>query len=90
MMVRCATVIVVLFAGCRDNEDAALCTNDSDCGVGTCIVAPVSRETYCADAAPGCPTHQRWASTAGDELAGQCVGAGSGTDAGVVDTGGTP
>lgn len=80
-------LVAGLIAGCRDNEDASLCAVDKDCGVGGCLVAPVSRLSYCADAAPGCPTHQRWASTAGDELAGQCIAMESTIDAGVIHDG---
>jgi hypothetical protein len=72
----------VAFA-CNDNENATLCKSNTDCGTGTCTIAPVSRLAYCADVAPGCATGFRWASTAGDELAGQCVAPEVSVDAGV-------
>lgn len=77
-------VAAILFAGCRDNEDAVLCTRDSDCAQ-TCMTAPVSRLGYCAVAARGCQTQWRWDDSAGDELAGQCVALDT-IDAGVADS----
>lgn len=74
----------VLSAGCEDNEDAVLCTGDATCGGGVCLVAPVSQLQYCADPSAGCATHHRWASTAGDELAGLCVASEAPSDAGVA------
>jgi hypothetical protein len=84
------SLVAGLIVGCRDNEDASLCMTDEDCHGGACLVAPVSRLSYCADASPGCPTHQRWADTAGDELAGQCVAVESTLDAGLESGGGAP
>jgi len=72
------SVLVALSAlgvctACRDNEDSTICGADVDCGSGVCLVAPVSRLEFCADLAHGCSTGHRWASSAGDGLAGLCV-----------------
>ena len=66
---------------CKDNEDSTICSADGDCGSGSCIVAPISQLEFCADVARGCPTGHRWASSAGDGLAGFCV------DPNLVDAG---
>lgn len=76
---------LVVFVACRNNEDSTTCSSDTDCGSnGSCLVAPVSKLQFCAEAARGCPTGQRWAASAGDELAGECV-VPTPTDAGVPD-----
>lgn len=82
---------VALSTGCYDDvESSKLCREDSDCGDGKCVVAPVSNLLFCAENDRGCPTGQRWAENAGDRLAGKCVEAPSemvdaGVDAVVVD-----
>lgn len=75
-----------LSGGCLDNEGALLCTGDEECGGdNVCFIAPISRLQYCADRYPGCESGYRWASTAGDELAGMCVTDAPGSDSALVD-----
>lgn len=62
-----------LVAACHDNEDSSTCRSGIDCGTtGGCRVAKNSGLTFCTVAAPGCETGERWAESAGDELAGHC------------------
>jgi hypothetical protein len=73
-------------ASCYGNEDSRLCTTSMDCKTGSsCIVAPVSTLSFCADPSAGCPTGLRWADSAGDELSGTCVGPGVTIDAGMEE-----
>src|ERR1044071_7693217 len=67
---------LVMVCACHDNEDASTCLTDDDGGDGgTCLSAPTSFLTFCTEPAGGCPLGRRWAASAGDELAGLCVGA---------------
>jgi hypothetical protein len=81
-------ILLALYVSCADNEDSTTCTTDKQCGSGRCVVAPVSGLQFCADLAPGCSSGERWASSAGDQLAGLCVAP---ADAGTpIDAGPTP
>jgi hypothetical protein len=75
--------------GCS-GEDTIRCSLSTDCLQGsipgTCEPSPTSAEHWCAFPDLSCDgSRERWGVKSGDGLAGQCVAAADGTDAGPAD-----
>jgi hypothetical protein len=77
-LIRRVAPLALALAGCHGQYTIA-CSGDAFCDTGPggrCLASPSSASRFCAFADKGCaPSGLRWDATAGDALAGECVGA---------------